>query len=108
MIVIFQLLLDFLEEVVSHSSVNRMSLSNVAMIMAPNLFLAPKVQPLQAGKSKGNWDIQANIAMGTSNVVRMLIKYHKILWTVSDSGSWLNQFPLLEKLPNIHYFLVWL
>ena len=103
------MLLDFLEEVVSHSSVNRMSLLNVAMFMAPHLFLAPKVQPPpQAGKSKANWDIQANIAMGTSNVVRMLIKYHKILWTVSDPGSWLDQFPLLEKLQNIHYFLVWL
>ena len=43
------MLLDFLEEVVSHSSVNRMSLSNVAMFMAPNLFLAPKVQPPPPG-----------------------------------------------------------
>ena len=60
-----------------------MSLSNVAMIMAPNLFLAPKVRPLQAGKSKGNWDLQVTMATGTSNIVRMLIKYRKILWTVS-------------------------
>lgn len=79
----FQLLLEFLEQVISHSNVNKMTLSNVAMIMAPNLFLAPKVRPPQAGKSKGNWDLQVNIATGTSNIVRMLIKYHKILWTVS-------------------------
>ena len=81
--IFFQFLLEFLDEVVCHSNKNRMSLSNVAMIMAPNLFLAPKVRPLQAGKSKGNWDLQVTMATGTSNIVRMLIKYRKILWTVS-------------------------
>lgn len=79
------LLLEFLEQVISHSNVNKMTLSNVAMIMAPNLFLAPKVRPPQAGKSKGNWDLQVNIATGTSNIVRMLIKYHKILWTIPSN-----------------------
>lgn len=79
------LLLEFLEQVESHSSMNRMSLANVAMIMAPNLFLAPKVRPLQAGKAKGNWDLQMNIATGTSNVIRMLIKYRKILWTIPSN-----------------------
>lgn len=78
-------LLEFLDEVVSHSNENRMSLSNIAMIMAPNLFLAPKVPPLQAGKSKGNWDLQVTMATGTSNIVRMLIKYRKILLTIPSN-----------------------
>lgn len=51
-----------------------MGLNSVAMIMAPNLFLcADKTQPtLQEIKH----------AQGTVNIVRMLIKYQAILWTI--------------------------
>ena len=52
-----------------------MDLNNVAMIMAPNLFL-------NTGKARvSQWEV--NMAKGTINIVRMLIKYHAILWTVS-------------------------
>jgi len=52
-----------------------MGLNSVAMIMAPNMFLCTnKSQPtLQEIKH----------AQGTVNIVRMLIKYQAILWTVS-------------------------
>ena len=52
-----------------------MGLNSVAMIMAPNLFLCTnKAQPTLQ-------EIQH--AQGTVNIVRMLIKYQAILWTVS-------------------------
>ena len=54
-----------------------MGLNSVAMIMAPNMFLCTnKSQPtLQEIKQ----------AQGTVNIVRMLIKYQAILWTVSKA-----------------------
>ena len=54
-----------------------MGLNSVAMIMAPNMFLCTnKSQPtLQEIKH----------AQGTVNIVRMLIKYQAILWTVSKA-----------------------
>lgn len=60
---------------VAHEKQNKMGLNSVAMIMAPNLFLCTnKSQPtLQEIKQ----------AQGTVNIVRMLIKYQAILWTVS-------------------------
>ena len=59
----------------AHEKHNKMGLNSVAMIMAPNLFLCTnKAQPtLQEIKQ----------AQGTVNIVRMLIKYQAILWTVS-------------------------
>ena len=71
----FQILVHFLSQVVAHEKENKMGLNSVAMIMAPNLFLCTsKSQPsLQEIKQ----------AQGTVNIVRMLIKYQAILWTVS-------------------------
>lgn len=60
-----------------------MDLNNVAMIMAPNLFL-------NTGNKSGPSLREAEKAKGTINIVRMLIKYHAILWTV----SFIYQFPL--------------
>jgi len=54
-----------------------MSLNNVAMIMAPNLFI-PKVR-----SSKTSWDYEINMAARTSNIMRMLIRYQNVVWTVS-------------------------
>ncbi|KAJ8322115.1 hypothetical protein KUTeg_000586 [Tegillarca granosa] len=58
-----KLLLSFLNKVVNHSDINRMGLSNIAMIMAPNLFLSPS----NRSKSKGIKDIEITMAAGTSN-----------------------------------------
>jgi hypothetical protein len=44
--------------------------------MAPNLFL-------NSGKKSGASLREVEMAKGTINIVRMLIKYHSILWTVS-------------------------
>ncbi|XP_074606637.1 rho GTPase-activating protein 18-like isoform X3 [Acropora palmata] len=69
-----KILVHFLSRVVHHENHNKMGLNSVAMIMAPNLFLCTdKTQPtLQEIKH----------AQGTVNIVRMLIKYQAILWTI--------------------------
>ena len=59
----------------SREKVNKMNLNNVAMIMAPNLFLS-------GSKNQACVD-EVKRAQGTVNIVRMLIKYQSILWTVS-------------------------
>lgn len=71
-------LLKFLNKIVSHRDQNLMGLNNVAMIIAPNLFLSP----ISRSKTKTVNDLEINMAAGTSNVVRMFIKYHKIIWMV--------------------------
>lgn len=69
-----KILVHFLSRVVAHEKHNKMGLNSVAMIMAPNMFLCTnKSQPtLQEIKH----------AQGTVNIVRMLIKYQAILWTI--------------------------
>ncbi|OWF47308.1 rho GTPase-activating protein 18-like [Mizuhopecten yessoensis] len=73
-----QILLRFLQKVVSKCHANKMSLANVSMIMAPNLFLVSS----NHSKFKGIQEGEISMAAGTSNIVRMLIKYLDILWTV--------------------------
>ena len=52
-----------------------MDLMNVSMVIAPNFFVAlPTRQSLD----------DVLMAAKTSHVVRLLIKYRKLLWTVSD------------------------
>lgn len=69
-----KLLLSFLSNVISRDKVNKMNLNNVAMIMAPNLFLS-------GSKTQASAD-EVKRAQGTVNIVRMLIKYQAILWTI--------------------------
>ncbi|XP_065063081.1 rho GTPase-activating protein 18-like [Rhopilema esculentum] len=68
-----QELLEFLTRVIAAENVNRMGLNNVAMIMAPNLFMR--------GGNRANLD-EINKAAATTDVMRMLIKYQNIIWTV--------------------------
>ena len=49
------------------------------MIMAPNLFTA------QSTRKKLPDYSELQFAAGTCNVMRMLVKYHNILWVVSGS-----------------------
>ncbi|XP_031548850.1 rho GTPase-activating protein 18-like isoform X1 [Actinia tenebrosa] len=67
-----RILLSFLKQVTLHEEYNKMSPNNVAMIMAPNLFLFKSQNDLQ----------EIRMAQGTVNIVRMLIKYQNILWTI--------------------------
>lgn len=74
-----ELLLRFLKKVVDYKNENKMSLSNVAMIMAPNLFL-----PSSSKKLKNFKDWELSIAV-PANIVKLMVKYIDILWTVPPS-----------------------
>ena len=73
------MLLSFLKKVVVNEE-NLMNLHNVSMIMAPNLFLVASAHR----KKTGLKEAEIRMAAGTSNIVRMLIKYQDILWTVRE------------------------
>ena len=61
-----------------HSSQNKMTLTNIAMVMAPNLFTHLP--------TKQNLDDVA-MAAKTSHVMKLLINYHDLLWMVCVRGS---------------------
>lgn len=73
-----KMLLELLLKITQKKKTNLMGLSNVSMIMAPNLFLSPSSR----SKTKGVREMEISMAAGTSNIVMMLIKYQDILWTV--------------------------
>lgn len=52
----------------------------MAMIMAPNLFMAPP----RSNKDKPDLEFELKKAAATSTIVRMLIHYQDVLWTVSS------------------------
>ncbi|XP_066574865.1 rho GTPase-activating protein 28 isoform X2 [Amia ocellicauda] len=66
-------LLEFLIKVVANEEKNRMSLWNVSMIVAPNLFMC-------RGKTAKPQEMQG--AAGAAHLVRLLIKYQDLLWIV--------------------------
>ena len=80
-----QVLLQFLNKVVSFEKQNKMNLNNVAMIMAPNLFLSSEAKSMPTIH-------EVKHVQATVDIVRMLIKYQMILWTVSllpqSDASW--------------------
>ncbi|XP_059150010.1 rho GTPase-activating protein 18-like [Physella acuta] len=73
-----KVLLRFLRNIISHSNRNKMGLNNVAMIMAPNLFLMPS----KSNKEKPDLEVELKKAAGTSNIVKMLVTYQDVLWTI--------------------------
>lgn len=52
-----------------------MDLTNIAMVIAPNLFI--RLPSRQSAMD------DVAMAQKTSHIVRLLIKYHDLLWTVS-------------------------
>ncbi|KAJ8277567.1 hypothetical protein GJAV_G00076750 [Gymnothorax javanicus] len=66
-------LLEFLRKVVANEEKNRMSLWNVSMIVAPNLFISH-------AKSTKLEDMEE--AAGSAYLVRLLITQQELLWTV--------------------------
>lgn len=54
-----------------------MTVMNVAMVMAPNLFMC------HALDLKSSEQREFVMAAGTANIMNLLIKYQKLLWTVS-------------------------
>ena len=66
--------MEFCLKLVDHSSHTKMTLTNIAMVMAPNLFTNLP--------TRQNMD-DVTMAAKTVHVVRLLINYHDLLWTVS-------------------------
>jgi hypothetical protein len=66
-------LMEFLQRVMDNSSQNKMTLTNIAMVMAPNLFThLPTKQTLD----------DVAMAAKTSHVMKLLINYHDLLWMI--------------------------
>ena len=74
---LFQALLEFLQRVVDNKEKNKMTIMNVAMVMAPNLFMYHTLG-LKSGEQR-----EFVMAAGIANIMHLLIKYQKLLWTVS-------------------------
>ncbi|XP_039983277.1 rho GTPase-activating protein 28 [Xiphias gladius] len=72
-------LLVFLRKVVSHQDQNRMSLWNVSMVMAPNLF---SCRPRDNRRSIAKQREEMEEAVGGAQVVQLMITHQDLLWTV--------------------------
>lgn len=96
-IIYFQLILSYLSRIVSCESQNKMSLNNVAMIMAPNLFSGRAIS-----RKKSPDYSELHIAAGTSNIMRMLVKYHNILWVVCSHSLYFFLFTYLCETNMLH------
>ncbi|XP_048589876.1 rho GTPase-activating protein 18 [Nematostella vectensis] len=70
-----RVLLTFLSRIISYEKQNKMNLNNVSMIMAPNLFHFSSSKEMPSLR-------EVKQAQATVNLVRMLIKYQNILWTI--------------------------
>ncbi|XP_054553793.1 rho GTPase-activating protein 18 isoform X2 [Talpa occidentalis] len=69
-------LLEFLQRVIDKREKNKMTAMNVAVIMAPNLFMFHTLCP------KGNEQQELVMAAGRASTMFLLIKYQKDLWTI--------------------------
>lgn len=69
-------LLEFLQRVIDNKEKNKMTLKNVAMVMAPNLFMCHTLG------LKSSEQQEFAMAAGTANIMNLLIKNQKLLWTI--------------------------
>ncbi|XP_006227742.1 rho GTPase-activating protein 18 isoform X2 [Rattus norvegicus] len=69
-------LLEFLQRVIDNKEKNKMTAVNVAMVMAPNLFMC------HALGLKSSEHREFEMAAGTANTMHLLIRYQKLLWTI--------------------------
>ncbi|KAL4670647.1 hypothetical protein H8957_010396 [Semnopithecus entellus] len=69
-------LLEFLQRVIDNKEKNKMTVMNVAMVIAPNLFMC------HALGLKSSEQREFVMAAGTANTMHLLIKYQKLLWTI--------------------------
>ncbi|XP_075802999.1 rho GTPase-activating protein 18 isoform X1 [Microtus pennsylvanicus] len=69
-------LLEFLQRIIDNKEKNKMTVVNVAMVMAPNLFMCHTLG------LKSNEQREFEMAAGTASVMHLLIKYQKLLWTI--------------------------
>ncbi|KAM3593404.1 uncharacterized protein V6R79_012256 [Siganus canaliculatus] len=91
-------LLVFLRKVVFHQDQNRMSLWNVSMVMAPNLFCHHHGNKSSAAKQQEEMEE----AVGGARLVRLMITHQDLLWTVPS--FLLSQVRHVNEASNQKYF----
>ncbi|XP_057679468.1 rho GTPase-activating protein 18 isoform X2 [Corythoichthys intestinalis] len=69
-------LMEFFQRVIEHQAKNKMTLNNVSVVMAPNIFM------FKGCRSKVTEQQELSMATGTANIVRLLIRYQNLLWTI--------------------------
>ncbi|XP_063758654.1 rho GTPase-activating protein 18 isoform X2 [Eleginops maclovinus] len=69
-------LVEFFQRVIEHQAKNKMTLNNVSLIMAPNIFM------FKGFRSKVTEQQEFSMATSTANIVRLLIRYQNLLWTI--------------------------
>ncbi|XP_051510728.1 rho GTPase-activating protein 18-like isoform X1 [Myxocyprinus asiaticus] len=69
-------LMEFFQRVIDHKDKNKMTLNNVAVVMAPNFFMC------KGFRNKISEQQEFAMATGTANIVRLLIRYQNLLWTI--------------------------
>ncbi|KAL0967371.1 hypothetical protein UPYG_G00251400 [Umbra pygmaea] len=69
-------LMEFFQRVIDHKEKNKMTLNNVAMVMAPNIFM------FKGFRNKISKQQEFYMATETANIVRLLIRYQNLLWTI--------------------------
>uniref|UniRef100_A0A8C6TKM4 Rho GTPase activating protein 18 n=1 Tax=Neogobius melanostomus TaxID=47308 RepID=A0A8C6TKM4_9GOBI len=69
-------LMEFFRRVTERQANNRMTLNNVSVVMAPNLFM------FKGLRSKVSQQQEVSMATSTANIVRLLIRYQDLLWTI--------------------------
>ncbi|XP_077408381.1 rho GTPase-activating protein 18 isoform X2 [Vanacampus margaritifer] len=69
-------LVEFFQRVIEHQAKNKMTLNNVSVVMAPNIFM------FKGCRSKVTEQQEFSMATGTANIVRLLIRYQNLLWPI--------------------------
>ncbi|XP_054617240.1 rho GTPase-activating protein 18 isoform X2 [Dunckerocampus dactyliophorus] len=69
-------LVEFFQRVIDHQANNKMTLNNVSVVMAPNIFM------FKGCRSKVTEQQEFSMATGTANIMRLLIRYQNLLWTI--------------------------
>lgn len=69
-------LVEFFQRVIDQQAKNKMTLNNVSVVMAPNIFM------FKGFRSKVTEQQEFSMATSTANIVRLLIRYQNLLWTI--------------------------
>ncbi|XP_041814332.1 rho GTPase-activating protein 18 isoform X3 [Chelmon rostratus] len=69
-------LVEFFQRVIDHQAKNKMTLNNVSVVMTPNIFM------FKGFRSKVTEQQEFSMATSTANIVRLLIRYQNLLWTI--------------------------
>lgn len=87
--------MEFFQRVIDRKDRNKMTLNNVAVVMAPNIFMC------KGFRSKISEQQEFAMATGTANIVRLLVRYRNLLWTVRPPAA----FSVLVRLDAQSLFL---